>query len=163
MQYASALALASLSGKAPSNTSLIQAKTQSVLSSRPLEKTAMLLKSMLSWSQSAIEKLMKYIILNKGHQQRIEQSLCWPSCWRSTCSCCQERGQKRRKEGSSQEGRKKAWTWTWGGRFRNWHLWLIDLNLKLKRIFLLQIFQGWVGVLSLILVIYRNKETFEEF
>ena len=48
MQYASALALASLSGKAPSNTSLIQARTLSVLSSRPLERTVMPLKSMLS-------------------------------------------------------------------------------------------------------------------
>ena len=61
MQYASALALASLSGKAPSNTSIIQAKTLSQLSSKPLERTAMTLKSMPFSSQSATEKSMKYL------------------------------------------------------------------------------------------------------
>ena len=60
MQYASALALASLTGKAPSNASLIQPRTQSPLSSRLPESPSMMPKSMQSLSPLTIEKLRKY-------------------------------------------------------------------------------------------------------
>ena len=67
MQYASALALASLSGKAPSKALFTQPRTPLPQSLKPPGKTAMPLKSMLSLSHSTIEKSMKYHSLHLGH------------------------------------------------------------------------------------------------
>ena len=70
MQYASALALASLTGKAPSIASFIQLRNLSPPSSRPLAKIVMPLKSMQFSRQSTTERLTKYPTIYLGHQQR---------------------------------------------------------------------------------------------
>ena len=59
MQYVSAVALASLSGKAPSKASLIQLRTQLSPSLRPLARRSMSLRLMPSSRLSIIERSMR--------------------------------------------------------------------------------------------------------
>ena len=141
MQYASAVALASLSGKAPSNSTLIQPRTPSPLFSRPLESPSMMLKSMQSLSPLTIEKLRTYSIIYPGHQQRSEQSQC-RSCTR--CPRCQGGKEEGREKARAQEGGQEGpWTRTrWRRRLRNGSLRLIHVTPYLiipqsRKVFLL--------------------------
>ena len=122
MQYASALALASLSGKAPSIASFIQPRTLSPPSSRPPVKNVTPLKSMQFSRQSTTERLTKYHPIYLGHQQRSQQS----SLIRCPCPRRQEGGKE---EGRAQEGCQEARTRARGRRrFRNGPLRMIHLN-----------------------------------
>lgn len=70
MQYVSAVALASLSGKAPSNTFITQPRTQSSLSSRPPASPSTRLRLTPSSRLSIIERSTRYLQFYLGYQQR---------------------------------------------------------------------------------------------
>ena len=86
MQYVSAVALANLSGKAPSNTRNIQTRIRSSPSLRPLASPSMRLRSMLSSPPSMAGPLMTYFLPHPGHHKGIVQGL--PQCR----TCCSHQG-----------------------------------------------------------------------
>ena len=77
MQYVSAVALAGLSGKAPSTSQFTQPRSQSSPSSMPLASPSIWLRSLPSLTPSRAELSTMYLPLHSGHQQRFVESLCW--------------------------------------------------------------------------------------